>query len=196
MDILELITASRSCRRYVGSRELDPDTLPWLIDCARLGPSGGNKQVLRYLTVRSPAKREEFFPALIWAAALPEWAGPSEGERPTGYIVVLAPKGEDGKVHHFTYVDLGIACQNIQLAAGSKGIGVCMFGSYKPKLIQEVLPVPEDSEIVLCLALGYALEERTVAPIPADGSVKYYRDDKGVHYVPKRARKDVLLGEF
>ncbi|MDL2307774.1 nitroreductase family protein, partial [Desulfovibrio sp. OttesenSCG-928-C06] len=181
MDLLKLITNARTCRRYVESKELEPGTLPWLIECARLSPSAGNQQPLRYLTVSTPAKRAAFFPSLVWAASLPEWPGPAEGERPTGYIVVLAPKAEDGKIGRFTYMDVGIACQSIQLAASTKGIGVCMFGSFKPQLIREVLPVPEDYEIMLCLALGHELEERHVAPVPADGNVKYYRDDKGVH---------------
>lgn len=43
------------------------------------------------------------------------------------------------------------------------------------------------------LALGVELEERHVVAIPESGSLNYWRDDKGVHYVPKRSLEDVLV---
>jgi hypothetical protein len=73
---------------------------------------------------------------------------------------------------------------------------MCIFRNFNPKVISDVVTVPADLEIVLTLALGFAVEERRLVPVGPDGSVKYYRDDKGVHYVPKRLLKDVLLGEY
>jgi nitroreductase len=195
-DFLQLVSEARTCRRYDASKELPAGTLDWLVDCARLTPSASNAQVLRYITVQAPKTREKLYPALGWAAQLKEWGGPIEKERPTGYIVVLSGKGPDGKVSAHSYLDAGIAAQTIQLAAWSKGIGMCIFRNFNPKVISDVVTVPADLEIVLTLALGFAVEERRLVPVGPDGSVKYYRDDKGVHYVPKRLLKDVLLGKY
>jgi nitroreductase len=195
-DFLQLVSAARTCRRYDASRGLPAGTLSWLVDCAHLTPSAGNLQVLRYITVQSPENRAKFYPALAWAAYFKDWQGPDEKERPTGYIVVLAAKGADGKVSAHSFIDTGIAAQTIQLAAWSKGIGVCMLRSFNPKGIGTVVTLPPELEIVTVLALGYPVEERRIVPLGEDGSVQYYRDDKGVHYVPKRALNEVLVGEY
>lgn len=194
MDFHKLMTEARTCRRYE-ARELEPGMLRWLVECARIMPCTANAQVLRYLTVQDPQKRAGVFDALGWAGYLKTWK-PEENERPTGYIVFLAPAGEDGKIPYNTYIDMGIAGQTIQLAAWTRGVGACMFRTYNPKKIGAAISLPEGYEIVLVMAFGYPLEERRIVSVPADGSIRYYRDDKGVHYVPKRELKDVLLGEF
>lgn len=43
------------------------------------------------------------------------------------------------------------------------------------------------------LALGKPAEDVRIVDMPADGSVKYYRDEAGVHYVPKRNRGELVL---
>ena len=113
-----------------------------------------------------------------------------------GYIVLLGPKDQDGKTPFTAHIDLGIAAQTIQLAAWYEGIGACMFLSFNPKMIEELLPVPGGMGVLLVIALGYAKEIRRLAPLREDGGIKYYRDAQGVHFVPKRELKDVLLGEF
>lgn len=196
INMKDLVTQARTCRRYDGGRELGAQTLSDLVDSARKVPSAGNAQVLRYITVHTAEKRAAFYPALIWAAALKDWNGPEEGERPGGYILILGPKGNDGKVSPHTWIDLGIAAQTIQLAAHAQGIGACMFRSFKPDSITAVLPVPEGLEVLLPIALGYPVEQRRLVQMGADGSVKYYRDAEGVHYVPKRDLGEVLIGQF
>lgn len=196
MDILKLITEARTCRRYDQSRELPPGTLPWLVDCARLSPSGANMQGLRFAIIGSPAKRAEFFPHLLWAAYLKDWPGPAEGERPTGYVVILAPTGEDGKISPINNINVGIVAQSMQLAAWSKGIGACMFGGYNAKAVMGMLPMPEKYGLGLVLAFGYAREERRIVPVGADGDIKYFRDPGGVHCIPKYELKDLVIAEL
>ena len=196
MDFLKFVSDARTCRRYDGAGELGKATLSRLVDCARLTPSAGNGQVLRYFTVSNPKMREKLYPALKWAAALPEWGGPEANERPTGYIVIAGPRDQEGKTPFTAHIDLGIAAQTIQLAAWHEGIGACMFLSFNPKMIEELLPVPEGMGALLVIALGKAREVRRLAPLREDGGTKYYRDTQGVHYVPKRELGEVLLGEY
>ena len=42
-------------------------------------------------------------------------------------------------------------------------------------------------------ALGKPKETVKIVDIPENGSVKYYRDQDQVHYVPKRHLEDVLI---
>lgn len=190
MDFLELVSAARTCRRFHEDMPLPEGTLEWLISCARVVPSGGNKQVLRFAVVETPETGKALFPALRWAAYLSDWNGPKEGERPTGYIAVLA---EAGKRDQILSIDLGIVAQTIQLAAASRKVGCCMFMSFDPHLVRQVLDIPESLDPILMLACGIQKEERRIEPIAEDGSVKYWRDPQGVHHVPKRSLQELIL---
>ena len=48
-------------------------------------------------------------------------------------------------------------------------------------------------EIGLVLALGKPAEEVRIVDVPEDGSIRYWRDEAGVHYVPKRRLEELVL---
>ena len=194
MDFMELVQSARSCRRFAGCEPLPEGALEWMVDCARQAPSAGNKQPLRYAVAYRPEIRERLYPALKWAAALPDWDGPEPSERPTGYIAVLSGNGDSSLI---TRVDLGIAGQTLQLAASSRGLACCMFLSFNPHTVAEVLGLSAEWQVSLMLAVGKPAEVRRIAPMPGPGSVHggapYWRDAAGVHHVPKRSLSEVLL---
>lgn len=191
MDFKEQAESARSCRRFNEEQPLSRNDLAWLIECARLAPSGRNAQVLRFITT-GRIMTEQLFPLTRWAGALKDWGGPHPGERPTAFIAVLMPENA-GELVHF---DVGIAAQTIQLAASSKGWGCCMIASFTRNDAASLLRVPQGMSIALLLGLGVAAETRVVAAMPADGSFSYYRDEAGVHYVPKRSITDLVQAHF
>jgi len=190
MNFTSLVYAARSCRRFDASAPVSEETLSWLVDCARVAPSAANKQMLRYITVSSKPSCEAIFAGLSWAGALKDWPGPVPDERPTGYIIMIVEKG---KKDSLTLIDTGIAAQTMQLAAHSKGLSQCMFLSFNPDVMQEAASIPAGYEVALVIAVGVPVEIRTVAAVSESGSVLYYRDADGVHYVPKRDLSTVLL---
>jgi len=189
MDFLQLVSEARTCRRFVQDTRISREDLDWLMECARCTPCGRNAQVLRYVLVSSPEKCAELFVHTRWAGALKDWDGPAEGERPTAYIALLAPKETSAIMH----MDVGIAAQTLQLAAHARGIGCCMHASFVRPACMELLRVPDDMHIALILALGMAKEERRLAPMPANGDFAYWRDAQGVHHVPKRTVPELTL---
>lgn len=192
MNFLKLVEEARSCRRFIESEPLSVADLEWLVNCARLVPSARNAQVLRYILVNSGSVLEKLFPLTRWAGALKNWGGPYPGERPTAFIATLMPeKGGD-----LICIDVGIACQTIQLAATSRNWGACMIYSFQRDEAATLLNVPSDMKIALLIGLGAARETRKIADIPADGSTAYWRDEQGVHYVPKRKLEDIILARY
>ena len=53
--------------------------------------------------------------------------------------------------------------------------------------------IPERFEIVLVIALGEPGEKVEIETVGPDGDTRYWRDEAGVHHVPKRRLKDVIL---
>ncbi len=185
----ELIIKNRSYRRFYQEVAISCETLRELVDLARLSASGANRQPLKYILSCDPDKNARIFPCLGWAAYLKEWPGPEEGERPSAYIIILG----DTEISHSYFVDHGIAAQSIMLGATERGLGGCMIASIQKQALREALDIPPRYEILLVLALGKPKETVVIEPVGPDGDIKYWRDDQGVHHVPKRSLDEIIL---
>lgn len=192
MDFLALVREARSCRRFDESSPLTQTDLDWLLENARLCPSARNAQELRFITVTAGPVLDELFPLTRWAGALKNWNGPEQGERPTAFIATLMPENAG----YLICFDVGIACQTMQLAATSRGWGACMIQSFEHKQAARLLNVPSGLKIALLMGLGAAVEKRVVAAMPENGSFAYWRDEHGVHHVPKRPLSELLVGKY
>jgi nitroreductase len=192
MQLKELVRKSRTVRRYRQDQAVSLQTLRDLVDLARLTPSGRNAQPLKYLLSCTPEKNALIFQHLAWAAYLKDWDGPAEGERPAAYIVILG----DHNLHNSFGVDSGIVSQTILLGAVEQGLSGCIIASIQRQPLAQALKLPDHLEILLVLTLGAPGETVVIDPLPADGDIRYWRDDAGVHHVPKRALDDLILQDF
>ncbi len=188
--IRDLITKNRSYRRFYQEVTIELKVLRELVDLARLSSSSGNMQPLKYILSCDPQKNALIFPHLAWAAYIKDWPGPCEGERPSAYIVILG----DTKISQSFGCNQGIAIQSILLGATEKGLGGCAFGSVQRQGLRKDLDIPSRYEILLVLALGKPKETVVIETIGTTGDIKYWRDGKGIHHVPKRALDEIILG--
>ena len=186
--IKEIVEKSRSYRRFQEDFQVTEQTLLDLVELARLTPSGGNLQPLKYMLSANPEKNGKIFPALKWAGYLKDWAGPDIGERPAAYIVIL---GDKDITTNFG-CDHGIVAQTMLLAAVEKGLGGCMIGAFNRGKLQADLDIPEQFEVLLVLALGKPVENVVIDQVASDGNIKYWRDENSVHHVPKRLLEDIV----
>ena len=187
--IEELVMKNRSYRRFYENKSIDNETLKELINLARLSPSAGNLQPLKYVLSNTPEKNNLVFPCLAWAGYLKEWSGPQEGERPAAYVVILG----DTNISKKFGCGYGIAAQSILLGATEKGLNGCIVGSIRRKMLRKSLEIPERYEILIVIALGVRKEMVVIEEVKA-GDIKYWRDEKGVHHVPKRPLSEIILG--
>jgi len=187
--LTDLLIKSRSYRRFDESVKISQEVLRDLIDATRYCPSAANRQPLKYRLVFEENETAQVFDCLKFAAYLSDWSGPAEGERPTAYVVVLG----DETVSKFSEVDAGIAMQTILLRATELGFGGCILASVQREKLREVLALDERFHIGYVIALGKPAETCVIEPIGKDGDIKYYRDADGVHHVPKRELKDLLI---
>jgi len=185
----DLIKKNRTYRRFYQDVKIDSTVIEELIDLARLSSSGGNMQSLKYIISNTSEKNELIFEHLKWAGYYKDWDGPIEGERPSAYIVMLLDKD----ICENVFWDNGIACQSILLGACEKGLGGCMFGSVDRANLKKKLNIPNRYDLLLVIALGKPKETVVLEDVATSGDIKYWRDENGVHHVPKRKLDDIIL---
>ncbi len=69
-----------------------------------------------------------------------------------------------------------------------------MLGSIQRDRLRELLSIPEKLDILLVLALGQPKETVVLTEVAPGGDIKYFRDEAGIHYVPKRRLEDIIIG--
>ena len=84
-----------------------------------------------------------------------------------------------------------MAAQSILLGATEEGLFGCMIGSIE-KGLRQVLDIPSCYQILLVVALGRAKERAVVESVGFSGDIKYWRDNEGVHHVPKRSLDEII----
>ena len=189
--ITELVKENRSCRRFHEDHAVAPETLKEFVNLARMSASGANLQPLKYILSCDPRTNAEIFSCLAWAGYLKDWPGPEEGERPAAYIVVLGDKG----ISESAGCDHGIAAQTILLGARAKGLAGCMLGAIDRNKLRDSLNIPSQLQILLVLAIGKPKEQAVLDTVGPDNSIRYWRDNEGVHHVPKRKLEDIIVAE-
>ncbi len=185
--IYETIEKCRSYRRFDASRRLDDELVRSFVESARLTPSGGNLQKLRYAVYTDKDSCDKIFSALKFAAYLKEWAGPLPEERPTAYIVICS----ESELNTLLAIDLGIVSEAIMLTAAEAGVGGCMLRSFDKQTVAEAIG-REEMLPHMVLALGYPCETVLISD-SVNGDIRYYRDEADRHIVPKLSMDALML---
>jgi nitroreductase len=189
--LIDLILRNRSYRRFDQSVPVPPELLRDMVEAARLSGSARNMQPLKYMLFHEPVWCDKIFPALAWAGYLKDWPGPAEGERPAAYIVQLG----DLELTDDWWCDDGIAAQSMLLTAVERGFGGCIIGSVQREKLRSILHIPKRFKIIQVLALGKPVEKVVIDKATGD-DIRYWRDEQGVHHVPKRSIDELIIGPF
>ena len=185
--LLDLVKRARSFRRYDPTKPVSTDDLKEFVEAARLTPSAGNLQRLRYLAVTEKSEILTLTKEVKWAGYLTDWDGPSDGEAPAAYLILLSPESTG-----VSQIDVGIAAETILLAAAEKGVGGCMILNFPRETLTERYKLAGKYKIELVISLGVPAEKVEIEEMK-EGNVRYYRDQNDVHRVPKRALSEVFL---
>ena len=105
----------------------------------RSGASAANLQPLEYFIVNEKKLCSKIFETIGWAGYIkPKWS-PSEEERPTAYIIILVT---DINNKYYSR-DVGLATENIVIAAEAENIGSCILCNIDRDKIQKILESEE-----------------------------------------------------
>jgi nitroreductase len=152
MGFLELAKLRKSIRGY-SDRHIEESELRYVLECARMAPSAGNKQVARFIVVEDREKREKivkscpFFNNFLSSAP----------------VIVVACSASPSSRHNgqdYYLVDVAIAMEHLVLAATEKGLGTCWIAAFDEIRVKEALGMPKEARVVALTPLGYPAKEK------------------------------------
>ena len=148
MDVEAAIASLRVVRRFE-DRPLDPDHLRAILNAGRRASSSKNQQRWAFIEVTDRAHLREL-------AAVGDYAGHLAGAAAAVALVTPDPRGPQQPLS--VLWDLGLASQNMILAAWSLGIGSCPATVYDQDLARRLLGYPTDMACEYLLSFGYAAD--------------------------------------
>jgi nitroreductase len=148
MDVLEAIHTRRSVRRFTPEPVPEP-LLEQVLQAGAASASGGNVQPWAFVLVRSPQR-------LAGLRAL----APGIIGQPAAVIAICYDAERAARLGgrgsgEMARLDIGLATQNMLLAAHGLGLGACPIGSFHPQGVAIFLDLPAGVEPILLIALGY-----------------------------------------
>ena len=162
MEFDEVVKNRKSVRKYK-DESISKDLVLSVIDCARLAPSGCNRQGWRFKVVDDKDKISElkdnniFTQEFVYSSPCIIFCCYKKDAYP---VQKDEGKGSVYGTNHITRAvrDLSIASSFLVLKATDLGLGTCYVGWMNKKLAHEILVLTEDVEILFAITLGYPLE--------------------------------------
>ena len=152
-----MFTERRSVRRYK-TDAIDEAKLNKVLEAARWAPSWANTQCAELILVKDTEVKKQLAETLSKKnpATLAVQNAPL-------VIAVCGKRGTSGfysgkaltKFGDWYLYDLGLATENICMAAHEQGLGTVIVGAFDHDKTREILGVPETHEVVALLPLGY-----------------------------------------
>jgi len=171
MELFEAIQTRRSVRKF-SDRPVEDEKLQQVLEAARVAPSWANMQCWRFVVVKEKQVKEQISElSYVESFFAPKGykvnpAKKALAEAPI-VIVACADPSKSGVLWDQTYymTDLGIACQNLWLAARGVGLGTVFVGVFDEAKLRDLLGIPSDIRVVGLFPLGYPFEEKSGGPV-------------------------------
>lgn len=145
MDVYEAVQERRSIRAYQ-DKPVPREKLEKILEAGRLAPSARNIEPWHFIAVTDDEKRKALSKGL-YAKFL----------RQSPLVIVAC--GDKKASSEWYAIDVALALENMVLTAVSEGLGTCCVGSFNEKEVKEVLKIPDNFEVLVMLAVGYASEK-------------------------------------
>ena len=162
MDVKTAIATKRAVRRF-DPRPLDPEVVDRILWAGRRSGSAKNQQRWDFIVCRD---REH----LARLSALGPWAGHLAGAALAIALVTPDPHAADAPLS--IMFDLGLAAENMMLAAWEVGIGSVPATVYEPELVRGLLGFPDDRHCEYILSFGYPADPALLTAPPRAGGRK------------------------
>ena len=149
--------------RNFESRPLDADHLTRIVDAGRHAASSKNQQRWDFVVVEDRARLEAL-------SKCGPYAGHLAGAAAAVALVTPDPRGAGASIS--VVWDVGMAAENMMLAAWELGIGSCPATVYDQGVARDVLGFPDDRFCGWILSFGYPANAADLTRPPKAGGRK------------------------
>lgn len=177
MDVMQAIRERRSIRKY------RPDPIPeealhTVLEAARWAPSWANTQCWRLILVRDQETKSKLAETLRSKKPGGKNSATDAVRDAPVVIVACAERGLSGcytneeqqrvpstdKGEWWFMFDVGLAMQNVTLAAHSLGLGTVHIGLFDTGEVARILGIPDNITVVELMVLGWPNEQPPARP--------------------------------
>ena len=160
MELYEAILERESCRAYQTDKPIEKEKLEKVLEMATLAPSAGNGQPGRFVVV---TQRD----TLDSLASLTQSMGINSWVNQAPCVIAVWEQIDDRMVARYTQryvdrgwplVDIGLATENLCLAATAQGLGTCILGWFDEEKAKALLGIPAQNRLALLITIGYPKE--------------------------------------
>lgn len=161
METLAALKTRRSVRRF-SDQPVEPEKLQAVLEAVQQAPSWSNKQCWHLVVVQDQEVRDkiselsfvESFFATYGYKSNPAQKGLAQA--PVVIVACADPhKSGDLRGEQYYMADMGIATENLMLAAHDQGLGSVFVGVFDEEQLKSLLDIPPDIRIVGLFPLGY-----------------------------------------
>ncbi|MGC9337816.1 MAG: nitroreductase family protein [Candidatus Cloacimonadia bacterium] len=152
-ETIKNIKERRSVRKYI-DKKIPEVILEEIIDCARLAPTGNNRQAWSFLVITDDKIKSKIASYTRYGRFIEE-AG--------ACIAVFVNQNKATT----PLQDASAATENIMIAAKSHDLGTCWVNSYKKEYsekIKKLVNCPQDMELMTLMSIGYYEEDDVNMP--------------------------------
>lgn len=161
-DVWSAISRKRMVRRFE-ARPLRPEHLTRILDAGRHSASSKNQQRWDFVVVEDRARLEALSKSGSYAGHV---AGAAAA------VALVTPDPRNGNASLSVIWDVGMAAENMMLAAWELGIGSCPATVYEQDVVREALRLPADRFCGWILSFGYPADAEELTRPPRAGGRK------------------------
>lgn len=160
MDAWTAIRTKRMVRRFE-ARPLDPEHLAQILDAGRHAASSKNQQRWDFVAVEDRARLRALSKCGPFAGHIADAAAA---------VALVTPDPRPPGASTSLMWDLGLAAENMMIAAWELGVGSCPATVYDQSIARDVLMFPEDRFCGYVLSFGYPADPGDLTrPLKAGG---------------------------
>ena len=161
MELFEALQQRQSCRNY-STKAVEMEKLTKMIEAAQIAPSACNSQPWSFVVVTSPEKVKEVTENIL-TSGMNKFC-----EKVQAYISIAEEPAYlrgDTANPKYAHGDMGMAVENLCLAATAQGLSTCIMGAFgDPDKMKTTLGLPSETNLRLILSVGYAAEDDKIRP--------------------------------